>query len=161
MEPKFSLDKISYNVIKKLDSLKMTLGTVESCTGGLVSQYITKHPGSSKVFINGYITYSNTSKINLLNIDKKVLDKYGAVSKQVVLQMVKNLLIITKVDVGIAVSGIAGPSGGSKNKPVGLVHHAISIKGKTFHQKIIFDGNRSDIRIKAAKKCFELILENI
>ncbi|PPR27890.1 MAG: Nicotinamide-nucleotide amidohydrolase PncC, partial [Alphaproteobacteria bacterium MarineAlpha9_Bin1] len=88
MEPKFSLDKISYNVIKKLDSLKMTLGTVESCTGGLISQYITKHPGSSKVFINGYITYSNTSKINLLNIDKKVLDKYGAVSKQTVLQMV-------------------------------------------------------------------------
>lgn len=155
-----ALEKVSYNVFKKLDSLQLTLGTAESCTGGLISQYITKHPGSSRVFTSGFVTYSNFSKINLLNVDEQVINKHGAVSKEVVLLMVKNLKIITNVDVGIAVSGIAGPDGGSKDKPVGLVHHAIILKDEVFHIKNIYKGNRSEIRIQAAKKCFELLLKN-
>ena len=152
---------MSYKVLEKLELLGLTLGTAESCTGGLISEYLTMHPGSSKVFQTGLVTYSNNSKIKFLNIEEQLIDNFGAVSKEVVLLMVKNLLINANVDVGIAVSGIAGPSGGSKNKPVGLVHHAIAIKSKTFHYQEIYVGNRSKIRLLATKKCFQLLLNNI
>ena len=156
-----SLNEMSHEVLEKLKLLGLTLGTAESCTGGLISKYLTMHPGSSKVFQVGLVTYSNNSKIKLLNIEEQLLDNFGAVSKEVVLLMVKNLLIYTNVDVGIAVSGIAGPNGGSKNKPIGLVHHAIAIKSKTFHYQEIYVGNRSEIRLLATKKCFQLLLNNI
>ena len=156
-----SLNEMSFEILKKLGLLGFTLGTAESCTGGLISKYLTMHPGSSKVFQIGLVTYSNNSKIKFLNIEKQFLDNFGAVSKEVVLLMVKNLLTNANVDVGIAVSGIAGPSGGSKNKPVGLVHHAIAIKNKTFHYQKKYLGNRSEIRLLATKKCFQLLLNNI
>ena len=156
-----SLNEMSHEVLEKLKILGLTLGTAESCTGGLISKYLTMHPGSSKVFQVGLVTYSNNSKIKFLNIEEQLLDNFGAVSKEVVLLMVKNLLINTNVDVGIAVSGIAGPNGGSKNKPLGLVHHAIAIKSKTFHCQEIYVGNRSEIRLLATKKCFQLLLNNI
>ena len=127
------LRKLSLKVLTKLDALNMTIGCAESCTGGMISQYLTLHPGSSKVFKASLITYSNGSKTKLLNVEPNIIEKFGAVSEEVTEQMVRNLLKITKVDIGIAVSGIAGPAGGTVNKPIGLVHHHISIKNKLYH----------------------------
>ena len=155
------LNKISLKLFNILIKKNLSIATAESCTGGLIAQAITNNPGSSKVFNTGLVTYSNKSKQELLNIEKKILDAYGAVSKEVVVNMVENLIKITKADIGIAVSGIAGPTGGTPKKPVGTVHHAILLKNKIIHSKTIHTGNRNNIRIKTAINCFNIIMKNL
>jgi len=110
------------NIVKKLIKNKLKISIAESCTGGLLSSAITSVSGSSKVFNLGLVTYSNQSKINLLKVPKNIIKKYGTVSEQVCLAMVKNISKIDKADMSVSITGIAGPSGGTKKKPVGLVY---------------------------------------
>ena len=116
---------LSKKITNKLIKKKLTISVAESCTGGMLSSAITSVSGSSKVFNLGFVVYSNKSKINVLHISKKIIKKYGAVSKQVCLLMVKNLSKISKTNISISITGIAGPKGGTNKKPVGLVYVGI------------------------------------
>jgi len=129
-----------------LTSAKMTISCAESCTGGLISATLVSVPGISELFKAGFVTYSNKSKRKLLGVKKGTLEKYGAVSKQTAEEMVKGLLAETKTDVGIAVTGIAGPDGGTKEKPVGLVYVSCNVKGKITVKECHFKGNREKVR---------------
>jgi len=116
------MKSLTINVTKKLKKKNLTVSFAESCTGGMLSSTITSVAGSSKIFKLGFITYSNQAKINILKVPKLIINKYGSVSKQCCLSMVKNLSKISKANISVAITGIAGPSGGTKFKPVGLVY---------------------------------------
>lgn len=133
--------------IKKIcDSKKLKLGTAESCTGGNISAQITSISGASSFFQGSIISYSNELKINLLKVKPKTLENFGAVSKEVVIEMATNACKILNTDIVIAVSGIAGPTGGTPSKPVGTVHLAIKYTDKeVFHYPLKLDGNRVEI----------------
>ena len=155
---KFIVKKILNKVIKK--GFKISI--VESCTGGLLCKVITSFPGSSKAFDFGLVTYSNKSKINILKISKKTIKKYGSVSKQICLSMVRNLYKINKSDISLSITGIAGPSGGKKNKPVGLVYIGIKNGDKIIINKYIFKNKgRHYIQKAAVNKSLKLILATL
>jgi len=144
-----------------LTSKKQTIAVAESCTGGLLSSLLTQFSGSSKYFIAGIVTYSNESKIKLLRIPKYILLENGAVSEKVARLMAKNIKLITKADLGIGITGIAGPTGGSAQKPVGTVFIALAKNKKLICRKFIFKGNRSTIRKQAALKSLYLLNKTI
>ena len=145
-------------VHNKLIQKKLTISVAESCTGGLLSSYLTSLPRASNYFQNGLITYSNKSKIKLLKVNKKIIEKYGAVSKQCCEKMVKNLSRITNSKINISITGIAGPGGGSKLKPVGLVYIGLKKSKKVIISKNIFkQKKRKLIQIATVKKTLELI----
>ena len=149
-------------VINKLRKKKLTISVVESFTGGLLSTILTSAPGASKYFTFGLVTYSNQSKISLLKIPKKLLIKHGAGSKQTSIAMVKNLNKITKTHISVSTTGIAGPSGGTPLKPVGLVYLAIKNKKKIIVKKFLFNTkNRKLIQTKSVKNVFEIINRTI
>ena len=131
------MKKLSQKLVKLLDKRKIRVSFAESCTGGLLSSSITSINGSSKVFTLGLVTYSNQSKINTLKVPKKIIMKHGAVSYETCISMVKNLNRISKTNITVSVTGIAGPKGGTKQKPVGLVFIGIK-KGS----KIVIKENR-------------------
>ena len=143
------------NIINKLIIKSISISTAESCTGGLLAYSFTKNKDSSKVFKGGYITYSNQLKISELNIKKVSLNKYGAVSSEIANEMVRGLYIKNKTNLCISTTGIAGPDGGSKNKPIGLVYIGIRIHGKTNIIKKNFKGTRMQIQ----KKCVNFIFK--
>ena len=149
------------SVIDLLESNKMTLSTVESCTGGLIASSIVSVSGASEVFKCGLITYSNKSKRKLAGVKKGTLDKYGAVSSQVTTEMAKGGASATKSDVCISVTGIAGPDGGTDEKPVGLVYIGCCIDGKVKVKEFHFSGNRNKIRTLSAKNALILARECI
>ena len=153
---------LSKNIIKKLSKKKIKISFAESCTGGLLSCAITSVSGSSKVFALGLVTYSNQSKNNILKIPKKTLIKYGAVSYESCLSMVKNLSKISKTGVSVSITGIAGPKGGSRKKPVGLVYIGIKKGNKTLVKKHLFK-NRGRLYIQkaAVNKSLGIILSFI
>ena len=134
------------SVVELLLANKLTISTAESCTGGLVAARLINVPGVSEVFKTGHITYSNKAKKKILGVKKSTLDKYGAVSEQTAGEMAKGIGAITKADVGIAITGIAGPDGGSEEKPVGLVYIGCFVKGKVEVNKYNFSGNRAKVR---------------
>ncbi len=148
------------NNIKKILKKKYKIAVAESCTGGRICYELTKISGISKIFISGVIAYSNSSKIKILNVKKESLIKYGAVSKEVAIEMAKNILKITKSDYSISTTGISGPTGFSKKKPLGLVYIAISNKKITKVYKNIFKGSRINIQKKATEKSIELLVKN-
>ena len=150
---------LSKNTVHNLIKKKLKISLAESCTGGLLASKITSIEGSSKVFNVGLVTYSNKSKISMLKIPKKLIKKHGAVSKRVCIAMVKNLNKMTKTHISLSVTGIAGPSGGSKKKPVGLVYVGIK-KGNKINVKQYLFKNRGRLYIQKAtvKKCLKLIL---
>ena len=113
---------LSLKIVKLLTKKKLTVSFAESCTGGLLASSITSISGSSKVFNMGLVTYSNNAKVKLLQVPKKTIIKYGAVSYETCLSMVKNLSKISKANISISITGVAGPNGGTKAKPVGLVY---------------------------------------
>ena len=153
---------LSKKVVKKLIKKRIKISIAESCTGGLLSAAIISINGSSKVFNLGLVTYSNESKIKVLKISKKLIKKYGAVSKQVCLAMVKNVAKIGKTKMSISVTGIAGPSGGTQKKPVGLVYLGIKIGNKININKFLFKNKeRSYIQKTTVKKCLGLILRTL
>ena len=137
---------------------KLKLAIAESCTGGMLSSAITSVSGSSKVFTMGLVTYSNQAKINVLKIPKQIIKKNGAVSVQCCLAMVNNLSKISKSKVCISITGIAGPNGGTKQKPVGLVYIGVKIGKKVIVNKCNFKNNgRSFIQKQTVKKTLNLL----
>ena len=146
-------------LVKKLKKKKKTISVAESCTGGLLSSNITSIPNVSKIFLLGLITYSNNSKIKLLKIPKEVIKKYGSVSKQTCIKMVKNLNKITKSDISISITGIAGPGGGTREKPVGLAYIGIINKNKIICKKILIrKKNRNQIQKEITRKAINFTL---
>lgn len=134
-----------------------TVSVAESCTGGLLSKLLTDLSGSSKYFILGVVAYSNSAKVRILRISPLILAKKSAVSKDVAQKMAKSVRSLAKTDFGIGITGIAGPTGGSLQKPVGSVFIAIDSKTKKICKKLCFKGNRAAIRKKAALKTLELL----
>ena len=138
-------------VSKMLVEKNLTISIAESCTGGLVSSKLINYPGISSVFMEGCVTYSNESKINRLGVSADTLDKYGAVSEEIAKEMAEGVAKNSNTNVSISTTGIAGPGGGTIDKPVGLVYIGIYINGKTTVKKYILHGNRQDIRLRATK----------
>ena len=153
------MKKISQKLVKLLHKKKLKVSFAESCTGGLLSSKITSISGSSKVFTLGLVTYSNKSKIDILKIPKIIIIKHGAVSYETCLSMVKNLSKISKSSISVSITGIAGPGGGSKQKPVGLVYIGIKKGNKTLVKKYLFRNmKRIFIQKAAVNKALNLIL---
>ena len=153
------MKKLSQKVVKLLTKKKLKISFAESCTGGLLSSAITSISGSSKIFTIGLVTYSNQSKISLLKVPKNIINKHGAVSYEVCLSMVKNLSKISKTNISVSVTGIAGPKGGTKKKPVGLVFIGIKKRNKTLVKKHLFKNKkRISIQRAAVIKSLNLIL---
>ncbi len=150
-------DTVGALLLKK----KKSIAIAESCTGGLISDLITNTSGSSKYFIMGIVAYNDSVKINSLNIKKDIIKKSGAVSKEVARQMADNIRDIAKTDIGIGITGIAGPKGGSKKKPVGLVFIAISTKKKKLVKEFRFLGARQEIKLQTANEALNLLRLNI
>ena len=149
-------------IIKKLIKKKIKISIAESCTGGLLSSVITSVTGSSRVFKLGIVSYSNDSKIKILNVSKILIKKYGAVSKQVCKAMAKNVSKMGKTYMSISITGIAGPSGGTAIKPVGLVYVGIKKGNKITINKYLFKNKgRSYIQKRTVNKCLELILSSL
>ena len=141
------MKNLANKIVKKLIQKKLTISFAESCTGGMLSSIITSISGSSKVFHLGLITYSNKTKMDILKVPKKIISKYGAVSNECCLSMVKNLSKISKAGISISITGIAGPNGGTKLKPVGLVYIGIKRGNKIIIKKNLFKSqNRKSIQ---------------
>ena len=149
-------------IIKLLKRKKLKISFAESCTGGMLSSAITSVSGASKVFTMGLVTYSNQAKMSILKVPKKIIQKHGAVSIQCCLSMVNNLSKISKGKVCVSITGIAGPSGGTKQKPVGLVYIGVKNGKKVIVSKSQFKNKgRSSIQKAAVKKSLELLLKTI
>ena len=143
---------------KKLIKKKLTISVAESCTGGLLAHNLTKLANSSKYFQMGLTTYSNQAKIKILKVNKSIIRKYGAVSPETCKAMIKNLAKISKSKINISITGIAGPNGGTKIKPVGLVYIGVKKNNKLFIIKNIFKNkNRIGIQKATVKRSLEII----
>ncbi|HEX5702614.1 MAG TPA: competence/damage-inducible protein A [Pyrinomonadaceae bacterium] len=142
---------------RRLAMTEFTLAVAESCTGGLIAQRLTSVPGSSKYFIEGLVTYSNASKTRLLGVDKKLIKEFGAVSQQVARDMARGVRHKAKTDFGLAVTGIAGPDGGTEEKPVGLVYIALADDAHTEHKKLTLPGDRELIRWRASQAALDML----
>ena len=149
---------LNQKIVSLLKRKKLKLAIAESCTGGMLSSAITSVSGSSKVFILGLVTYSNQAKTSILKVPKQIIKKNGAVSVQCCLAMVNNLSKISKSKVCISITGIAGPKGGSKQKPVGLVYIGVKIGKKVIVNKCNFKNNgRTFIQKQTVKKALNLL----
>ena len=155
------MDKLK-KIVNLLKRKKLKITVAESCTGGLLSSSITSVSGSSKIFNLGLVTYSNQSKNSILKIPKKIIRKYGAVSYETCLSMVQNLSKIAKTGISVSITGIAGPKGGTKKKPVGLIYIGIKRGNKTLVKKHLFrNKGRLYIQKAAVNKSLDLILSFI
>ncbi len=153
------MKKLSQKLVKLLSKKKLKVSFAESCTGGLLSSSITSINGSSKIFTLGLITYSNQAKINILKVPKKIIMNHGAVSYETCLSMLKNLNRISKTDISISITGVAGPKGGTKEKPVGLVFIGIKKNNKILVKKYLFKNKkRTSIQKATVNKALNLIL---
>ena len=147
------------SLIKILTKKKLKISFVESCTGGLLASSITSISGASKVFNLGLITYSNQAKIKILKVNKKIIKKYGAVSYECCYAMVNNLSKISKANINVSITGIAGPKGGTRQKPIGLVYIGVKKANKTQIIKCLFKNKKRSLIQKATvRKALELIL---
>jgi len=146
------------NLVKKLIQKKFKISFAESCTGGMLASSITSISGASKVFNLGFITYSNQAKINVLKINKALIKKHGAVSAECCEAMVKNLSKISKAQINVSITGIAGPNGGTKSKPVGLVYIGVKRSNKLLITKNIFkQKTRIGIQKATVKRTLKII----
>ena len=146
------------NIVKKLQRKKLKISSVESCTGGMLASTITSISGASKIFNLGLVTYYNDAKINILNVNKKIIQKYGAVSAECCEEMLKCLSKLSKGQIYVSITGIAGPKGGTKTKPVGLVYIGVKRSNKFLITKNIFKKKtRSGIQKAAVNKALKLI----
>lgn len=149
-------------LLKKVSTLlkkqKITVATAESCTGGLIAHTLTNVSGSSNYFDRGIISYSNTAKMELLDVPEELFRKHGAVSKLVAKAMAEGVRIKSNVDIGIATTGVAGPTGGTKEKPVGLVYIAVSTSDKTEVKKFQFLGDRLQNKESTCIEALQMIL---
>ena len=145
------ISKIVDNLIKN----QIRIAFAESCTGGYISHMFTNISGASNTFDRGIICYSNASKVQLLNVDPKTIEKNGAVSEEVAKQLAFNVRILSDVDIGIGITGIAGPTGGTEEKPVGLVYIGFSTEKKTDVKRFQFHSDRIDFKKKVLEKILE------
>ena len=143
------MNNLANKLVKKLIKKKLRISFAESCTGGMLSSTITSVSGSSKIFDLGFVTYSNKTKINILKVPKRIIVKHGAVSQECCLSMVKNLSKISKANISVSITGIAGPNGGTKLKPVGLVYIGIKKGNKIIIKENLFR-NKNRISIQKA-----------
>ena len=163
------LDKIAENVVQLLKNSDYSLSTAESCTGGLISGAITSVAGSSSVFGYGVCTYANEAKMKLLGVRAETLDSVGAVSEETAMELAAGIRTLSGSDYGIATTGIAGPDGGTAEKPVGTVWIGFSSKDKTYAERFIFDGKtfpeetdkRQAIRLEAVYTALSIVKKEI
>ena len=156
------MSNLSLKIVKLLTKNKLTLSFAESCSGGLLASSITSISGSSKVFNMGFVTYSNNAKVKLLKVPKKTITKYGAVSYETCLSMVKNLSKISKSNISISITGVAGPKGGTKEKPVGLVYIGLKKGNKIIIKKNLFKSkNRVSIQKATVNQALKMILNTL
>ena len=146
-------------IIKNFSATNKTLAIAESCTGGYISHMITNISGASNVFERGIVCYSNQSKIDLLNVDAESIEKDGAVSKTVAKQLAFNIRVLSNTDIGIGITGIAGPTGGTKQKPVGLVYIGFSTTEKTEVYKFEFKADRITFKKLVLEKILDFLIQ--
>lgn len=149
--------RLETQIIKSLTKKGLTLAIAESCTGGLLTSRLTDVPGASKCLLATLVTYSNAAKINLLKIPRSMIKTKGAVSKQVASLLARNVRNLNHADIAISITGIAGPTGGSKTKPVGLVYVALSSRNKSILKRFIFKGGRLRIKQQAVNQALILL----
>lgn len=152
---------LEYIINEMLQHNNKTIAIAESCTGGLVSSRLTDIPNASRSYINGVVCYSNESKINMLGVKEDTLNKYGAVSKETAAEMAVGIKEISKTDIGLSITGIAGPDGGTKDKPVGLCYIGLAIDNKILTYKCLFNGNRLKIKWHASTKALDIIRKSL
>ena len=154
---------LAESVLRAARHKKIRIATAESCTGGLISACLTEIPGSSDVFERGFVVYSNDAKMTNLNVSRKTIMDFGAVSAETALEMAEGALSASHADLAVSVTGIAGPDGGSAEKPVGLVYLGVSLRrnGKSRTLKNNFTGNRAEIRLKAVEAALTALLKEI
>ena len=149
------------NLASNLSTQNLKVTCAESCTGGLLAANLTRLPGSSAWFDMGFVTYSNEAKQQMLNVNPSTLAHYGAVSEEVVREMALGALISSKADYALSISGIAGPTGGSEEKPVGLVWFGLASKKRIWAESKIFNGDRDQIRAQAVQHAVQLLLSKV
>ncbi|QWW69414.1 CinA family protein [Rhizobium sp. WYJ-E13] len=149
------------SIIRDFTAAGLMVSTAESCTGGLIAGALTEISGSSAVIDRGFVTYTNTAKMQMLGVQEETLARFGAVSEETARQMVHGALFRSRADLAVAVTGIAGPSGGSPEKPVGLVHLAAkSRSGKLIHRKVLYgDIGRTEIRLATIRTALQMLIE--
>jgi nicotinamide-nucleotide amidase len=152
-----AMQDIIIKIHRSLIKTRKTIAVAESCTGGVLSSILTQIPGSSAYFILGLVTYSNRAKTSMLGIPNYLITQKGAVSKEVAEKMAQSVKKLAKTDFGIGLTGIAGPTGGTRQKPVGTVFIAVVSKNKNVCKKFLFKGSRSVIRKKTASKSLEIL----
>lgn len=155
------MENIEDIVGKLLVNKKLTISTAESCTGGMLTGTLINYPGISSVFMEGAVTYSNEAKMKRLEVKKETLDNFGAVSEETAREMASGICKATNTKVGVSTTGIAGPGGGTDEKPVGLVYIGLCIYGEVFCRKFNFKGDRQEVRLQAVKSALEFLLEHI
>lgn len=152
---------LASKIVENSKKLGLKVVTAESCTGGLVSSAITSIPGSSEIYDCGFITYSYESKTDILRVDPNLIQECGAVSKEVAIEMALGAMRLSNADISVALTGIAGPSGATETKPIGLVHFATLYEGELVTSDKIFKGNRDEIRDQASVYALQMILDII
>lgn len=155
------MNLLALKVFEELKASKKMMSCAESCTGGMISSALTDIAGSSAVFDRGFVTYSNNAKMDLLGVQEETLKNFGAVSTQVAEEMARGAYLNAISDIAVSVTGIAGPDGGTEEKPVGLVYFGLATKEKTISVQKNFQGTREQIRQQSVDFAFELVLQNI
>ena len=150
---------VEERLVQALSEMGLTVSSAESCTGGMIASRIIDVPGASDVYYEGFITYSNEAKMKYLNVSEDILEKYGAVSQEVVKEMAVGCRRATGCDVSIVTSGIAGPGGGSIDKPVGLVYIACAYKEEVLVSCFNFEGDRTQIRKQATDEAIKMAMD--
>ena len=149
---------MEFELVNILKNKGLTISFAESCTCGLLASKIGNVPGASSVFNESYVTYANASKMKILGVKRDTLENYGAVSWQTALEMSEGVRKISDSDIGIGITGIAGPGGGTNQKPVGLVYISIATDNKHIYEKCLFDGDRQSVRNQATNKALKMII---
>jgi len=147
------------DVGRLLSGRSLTLAVAESCTAGGLAHAVTEVPGSSAYFVGGVVSYSNEAKVELLGVDRAAIDSKGAVSEEVAIQMADGARTRLGSDLGVGITGIAGPSGGTPEKPVGLVYIAVSSSNRSTCSRNLFEGSRAEVRARAVETALKMLLE--
>lgn len=150
-------NSLAYEIVSCMQKKKLTLGAAESCTGGLFSSAIVNVPGASMVYEAGFITYANSAKHRLIGVKNETLERYGAVSRQTAEEMAEGTLQVAGTDYAVSITGIAGPDGGTKTKPVGLVYIGCGRKDHILVKECHFKGDRTQIRQQSVQCALELL----
>lgn len=153
------MNDLAYKVFCRLREKNLKISAAESCTGGLFTKLITDIPGSSEVLDLSIVTYANAAKVKFLGVSEKSIADYGVVSEEVAVQMARGICDVFSADVGVGITGIAGPGGGTAEKPVGLVWTAVCYEGRVYPKRLLLDGDREAIRAGACAEIFKGLLE--